>query len=159
MQIDALTKAGCLEIMEEKVSAVSNQRPALERLKGKIRKGDLVIVWKLDRLGRSLRDLLNLIAFFEKEGAKFISLQGHIKTTTLQGRLIFNIFASLAEFERELIKKRTNAGIEAAKLRGRVGGRRPGLTPAAREKAVESRMLFLDLNPKSKLTVTEICNN
>jgi DNA invertase Pin-like site-specific DNA recombinase len=84
-------------------------------------------------------------------------LQDHIDITTPQGRLIFNIFASLAEFERELIKERTKAGIEAAKLRGRVGGRRPGLSPSTRKKALEAKNLFLDLDPKTKLTVSEIC--
>jgi DNA invertase Pin-like site-specific DNA recombinase len=157
MQIDALTKVGCEEIFEEKISALNNQRPALNKLLEKLRKGDLVIVWKLDRLGRSLRDLLNMISSFQTEGIGFISLQDHIDTTTAQGRLIFNIFASLAEFERELIRERTKAGIEAAKLRGRIGGRRPGLSATARKKALEAKNLFLDLDPKTKLTITEIC--
>lgn len=157
LQLDALKKAGCEKIFEEKISAMSHERPELERMKGHIREGDMIVVWKLDRLGRSLKDLLSLVSGFEKKKVGFVSIQDHIDTSTPQGRLVFNIFASLAEFERELIKERTVAGIEAAKARGRVGGRRPGLSASARKKAAEARALFLDTDPKSKLSVTEIC--
>jgi DNA invertase Pin-like site-specific DNA recombinase len=157
LQIDALKKEGCELIYEEKIGSMSKERPELSKLKAHLRSGDIIYVWKLDRLGRSLRDLLELVSEFEKNGAGFVSLQDHINTTTPQGRLVFNIFASLAEFERELIKERTMAGIEAAKARGRVGGRRPGLSATARKKAAEAKTLFLDHDPKTKLSVLEIC--
>lgn len=157
LQIDALKKHGCELIFEEKVGATSKERPQLEKLKSQLREGDVVVVWKLDRLGRSIRDLLHLISEFEKKSVGFTSLQDHMDTTTSQGRLVFNIFASLAEFEKELIKERTMAGIEAAKARGRIGGRRHGLSASARKKASEARTLYLDNDPKSKLSITEIC--
>ncbi len=96
-----------------------------------VRSGDTVVVWKLDRLGRSLRDLIDLVAEFQKRGVDFVSLQDGISTATSTGRFTFNIFASLAEFEREIIKERTKAGLVAAKARGRAGGRPAGLTPKA----------------------------
>lgn len=157
LQIDALKNAGCEIIYQEKIGANSKDRPELEKLKAHVRSEDIVVVWKLDRLGRSLRDLLSLVSDFQKGNIGFSSIQDHIDTTTSHGRLIFNIFASLAEFERELIKERTIAGIEAAKVRGRVGGRRTGLSSTARKKAAEARNLFLDTDPKSKLSVLEIC--
>ena len=157
LQIDALKKIGCELIFEEKVGATNKERPQLEKLKSQLRGGDIVVVWKLDRLGRSIRDLLDLISGFEKKSVGFLSIQDQMDTTTSQGRLVFNMFASLAEFERELIRERTLAGIEAAKLRGRVGGRRHGLSATARKKASEARILYLDNDPKSKLSITEIC--
>ncbi len=100
-----------------------------------LRAGDVVVVWKLDRLGRSLKDLIDLVAEFKDKGVEFVSLQDGINTGTPTGRFTFNIFASLAEFEREIIRERTKAGLEAAKSRGRNGGRPKGLSPEAKNKA------------------------
>lgn len=95
----------------------------------------MVIVWKLDRLGRSLRHLVDLMEMFKTKGVEFISLNDNIDTTTIQGRLIFNLFASFAEFERELIRERTMAGLKHAKENGRIGGRKKGLPDAAQKTA------------------------
>jgi DNA invertase Pin-like site-specific DNA recombinase len=127
LQIKALKESGCDEIFSEKVSAVK-ERPELERMVSILRKGDIVIVWKLDRLGRSLKHLIELITLFREQGIEFISINDNIDTTTIHGRLIFNIFASFAEFERELISERTKAGLAAAREKGRIGGRKPGLS-------------------------------
>jgi len=127
LQIDGLQRSGCDQIFSEKVSAVK-ERPELEKMMTMIRKGDIVIVWKLDRLGRSLRHLINLIAEFNAKGVQFISINDNIDTTTIHGRLIFNIFASFAEFERELISERTKAGLASARAKGRIGGRKRGLS-------------------------------
>lgn len=127
LQIKALQESGCQEIFSEKVSAVK-ERPELERMIRILRKGDIVIVWKLDRLGRSLKHLIDLMTMFRDQGVEFISVNDNIDTTTIHGRLIFNIFASFAEFERELISERTKAGLAAAREKGRIGGRKPGLS-------------------------------
>jgi DNA invertase Pin-like site-specific DNA recombinase len=126
LQLEALQKAGCEKIFQEKQSAVKD-RPELDRLLNHLRSGDMVIVWKLDRLGRSLKHLVDLMALFREKEVEFISLNDNIDTTTIQGRLIFNLFASFAEFERELIRERTLAGLKAARVKGRVGGRKKGL--------------------------------
>ncbi|WP_034256477.1 recombinase family protein [Adhaeribacter aquaticus] len=141
LQIDALSKNGCEQIYQEKKSGKNKERPELEKLLGQLREGDTVVVWKLDRLGRSLRDLIDLVADFKSRGVDFVSLQDGINTATSTGRFTFNIFASLAEFEREIIKERTKAGLVAAKARGRAGGRPAGLSPAAMEKAKSAKIL------------------
>ena len=123
LQLDALKLSGCEEIFEEKVSAASKERHQLSRLFSILRKGDSVVVWKLDRLGRSLRDLIGLISKMKDLGVTFISIQDSIDTSTATGRFTFNIFASLAEFEREIISERTKAGLAATRARGRKGGR------------------------------------
>lgn len=126
LQIAALQNFGCEKIFQEKQSAVKD-RPELENLIEHLRSGDILVVWKLDRLGRSLKHLVDLISAFKQKQVEFISLNDNIDTTTMQGRLIFNLFASFAEFERELIRERTIAGLKSAKARGRVGGRKKGL--------------------------------
>ncbi len=125
---------GCELIFEEKVSAVKN-RPELDKLLTKLRKNDMVVVWKLDRLGRSLKDLINLVSSFKDMDVEFISIKDHIDTTTAQGRLMFNLFATFAEFERELISERTKAGLAEAKKNGKLPRRPSGLTQKARNKA------------------------
>ncbi|QNF31216.1 recombinase family protein (plasmid) [Adhaeribacter swui] len=141
LQLDALTRNGCELVFQEKKSGKNKERPELEKLLGQLRSGDTVVVWKLDRLGRSLRDLIDLVAEFQKRGVDFVSLQDGINTATSTGRFTFNIFASLAEFEREIIKERTQAGLVAARARGRAGGRPAGLTPEAMEKAKSALVL------------------
>lgn len=134
LQIDALQKFGCEKLYQEKQSAVK-ERPELDKMLEHIREGDAVVVWKLDRLGRSLRHLVDLIALFKEKKVEFVSLNDNIDTTTIQGRLIFNLFASFAEFERELIRERTMAGLKRARENGRIGGKKKGLSPEAKKKA------------------------
>ncbi len=141
LQLDALTRHGCELVFQEKKSGKNKERPELEKMLSQLRAGDIVVVWKLDRLGRSLRDLIDLVAEFKKRGVDFVSLQDGINTATSTGRFTFNIFASLAEFEREIIKERTKAGLAAAKARGRAGGRPGGLSPEATEKAKSAKVL------------------
>lgn len=136
LQIDALKEEGCEKIYKDKISGAKKDRPEFNKMCESLRKGDIIVVYKLDRLGRSLRHLVDVIADFEKRGISFRSLRDPIDTTTSQGKLIFNIFASLAEFERDLIRERTQAGLASARARGRTGGRPKGLTKGAEEKAI-----------------------
>ena len=142
MQLDALTKAGCEQIFQEKASGVKSERPELLAMIQILRKEDVIYIYKLDRLGRSLKHLLELTSDLEKKGVGLISLNDHIDTTTAQGRLIFNIFASLSEFERDLIRERTKSGLEAARARGRKGGRRRGLSKEAERTAMLAQTLY-----------------
>ena len=123
LQTDALKKAGCTEFFEDVISGSKSKRDGLDHLLKYVRSGDTVIVWKLDRLGRSLRHLIELIYFFNEKNIGFRSLQENIDTLTASGKLFLHIFGALAEFERELIRERTIAGLQAASLRGRKGGR------------------------------------
>jgi DNA invertase Pin-like site-specific DNA recombinase len=128
LQRDALKKAGCEEIYTDKVSGTKARRPGLEQALSHLRAGDTLVVWRLDRLGRSLRHLIDTITTLQERGIGFNSLTEAIDTTTSGGRLVFNIFASLAEFEREIIRERTNAGLQAARSRGKLGGRPKALS-------------------------------
>lgn len=141
LQLDDLKKAGCQKIFQEKVSS-AKERPQLRKLLEMLREDDMVIVWKLDRLGRSLKELFTLVNDFQAKGIGFRSLNDAIDTTTAQGRLVFNLFASLAEFERDLIRERTKAGLAAARARGRIGGRPKGLTPEAQAKARAVKSIY-----------------
>ena len=129
LQLDALTAAGCIKTFTDKTSGSLDRRPQLDRLLDQLRPGDTVVVWRLDRLGRSLR---HLIAISEDLGDRQVALRSlheAIDTTTANGRLFFKIMGSLAEFERDLISERTKAGLAAARARGRKGGRPPVMTP------------------------------
>ena len=117
-----------------------------------LRAGDTLAVWKLDRLGRSLKDLVALVTSFQEKGGHFVSLRDHLDTTTAQGRLMFNLFASLAEFECDIIRECTKAGLTAARARGRQGGRPKGLSKEALSKAQAAKTLYLQQDK----TVTEI---
>ncbi|QRR00114.1 recombinase family protein [Dyadobacter sandarakinus] len=141
MQLDGLKQAGCQKIFREKVSS-AKERPELAKLVEALRPGDTVVVWKLDRLGRSLKELITLITDFQEKEVGFKSLNDAIDTTTAQGRLIFNIFASLAEFERDIIRERTKAGLNAARARGRMGGKPKGLNKEAMAKAHAAKTLY-----------------
>jgi DNA invertase Pin-like site-specific DNA recombinase len=152
LQFNALTEYGCTTIYQEKISGKSTDRPELKKLLESLRKGDQVVVWKLDRLGRSLRDLVDLVALFHEQEVNFVSLHDHINTTTATGRFTFNIFASLAEFEREIIRERTKAGLSAARARGRKGGRPKGLSPENLKLALTA----LDLHDTGKYAISEI---
>ena len=124
LQTDALKLAGCEKIFIDKVSGSKSLRPELQKLKEQLRAGDTLVVWRLDRLGRNMKDLLESFKTLESLDVGFSSIQENIDTTTPTGRLVFHIFASLAEFERNLIIERTNAGLVAARARGRFGGLR-----------------------------------
>jgi DNA invertase Pin-like site-specific DNA recombinase len=139
LQLDALNQAGCTRIYTDKASGAVQSRPALDELLEHLRPGDTIVVWRLDRLGRSLRHLVELVATLEERNVGLRSLTESIDTTTPGGKLIFHVFAALAEFERELIRERTYAGLAAARARGRVGGRPSVWTPDKKEQA--ERML------------------
>ena len=127
LQRDALEKAGCQVIYEDKASGKNTERPELEACLKALRSGDTLVVWRLDRLGRSLCDLVKLVTTLEEQKIGFESLQEKIETTSASGKLVFHVFAALAEFERNLISERTRAGLKAARARGRLGGRKPKL--------------------------------
>jgi len=128
LQRDALTRSGCVTIYEETASGKSSSRIELEHCQKALRAGDTLVVWRLDRLGRSLSDLVKIISDLEREGITFESLGEKIDTGSASGKLQFHVFAALAEFERNLIRERTLAGLTAARARGRVGGRKPKLS-------------------------------
>lgn len=150
LQVDALTKAGCEKIFTEVASGAKTSRPELDQLLSYIRGGDTLVVWKLDRLGRSMSHLIETVESLEKVGVGFISLQEHINTTTSSGKLVFHIFGALAEFERGLISERTKAGLKAARTRGRLGGRPKSLS----DKKI---MMMRKLYESEEVPVTEIC--
>jgi DNA invertase Pin-like site-specific DNA recombinase len=125
LQLDALHKAGCEQVHRDIASGAKTERPGLADALGHLRKGDTLVVWRLDRLGRSLRHLIDTLTDLDTRGIGFKSLTESIDTTTPGGKLIFHIFGALAEFERDLIRERTNAGLAAARARGHKGGRPP----------------------------------
>jgi DNA invertase Pin-like site-specific DNA recombinase len=155
LQLDALKEAGCEKIFCDKISGAKSDRPELNKLKDTLRAGDTVVVYKLDRLGRSLKHLIETIAEFDKQEVLFKSISDPIDTTSAQGRLIFNIFASLSEFERELIRERTNAGLQSARARGRLGGRPKGLSEEAENKARICESLYKE----QSLSANQIAKN
>lgn len=153
LQIDALKNAGCEKIYQEKQSAIK-ERPELDKMILQLREGDTIVVWKLDRLGRSLKHLVSLIDDFRNKKVEFISIKDSIDTSTPTGRLFFNITASLSEYEREMIVERTRAGLASARLRNRIGGRKAGLSKVAIQKAATAKHLYIDKN----LPISEITN-
>lgn len=130
LQLDALKAAGCERVFVEKASGAQRDRPELKAALDYIRAGDALVVWKLDRLARSLPQLIETVAMMEQRGVGLRSLTEAIDTTTAGGRLIFHVFGALAEFERAVIRERTRAGLDAARSRGKIGGRPRKLTDA-----------------------------
>lgn len=128
LQKDSLVKHGCQKIFEDQISGTRANRPGLDKTLEMLRDGDTLVVWKLDRLGRSVKQLVELIDKLQQRGVQFKSLTDSIDTGTSSGRFFFHVMASLAEMERDLIAERTKAGLEAARLRGRKGGRKPKMT-------------------------------
>ena len=128
LQLDALTSAGCEKVFEEKASGAQRDRPQLMAAIDYMRSGDTLVVWKLDRLARSMKQLIETVEGLDGRGIGFRSLTEAIDTTTPGGKLVFHIFGALAEFERSIIRERTNAGLKAARDRGRLGGRPPALS-------------------------------
>lgn len=154
LQVDALRQGGCTQIYEEVISGATAERPVLQALLTQVRAGDVLMIWKLDRLGRSLRHLIEVVTTLAQRGVGFKSLQEQLDTTTSSGKLVFHMFGALAEFERDLIRERTQAGLAAARKRGRVGGRPPGLSPQAEATAVAAETLYRE----GHLSVREIAD-
>ncbi|OZC34537.1 MULTISPECIES: recombinase family protein [Marinobacter] len=152
LQVDALEKAGAEQVFQEKFTGTLRERPELSQCLRTLRKGDILIVWKLDRLARSLKDLVEIVQDLQDRGIGFKSLTESIDTTSSGGRLVFHIFGALAEFERDLIRERTMAGLEAARARGRKGGRKPALSKTDTQKAAA---MLLD----PKITKTEVAQH
>ena len=138
-QIDALTVAGAERLFSERVSGAKVELLELDKMLDQLRDGDVVVVTKYDRLARSLRDLLDIVEAIKERGAGFRSLAENIDTTTPAGELIFQVFASIAHFERRRIAERTREGLEAARKRGRIGGRPPALTPDQKAEVIRMR--------------------
>lgn len=136
LQVDALEKAGAEQVFQEKFTGTLKERPELSQCLRILRKDDVLVVWKLDRLARSLKDLVEIVQDLHDRGVGFKSLTESIDTTSSGGRLVFHIFGALAEFEHDLIRERTMAGLQAARARGRKGGRKPSLTDADIRKAI-----------------------
>lgn len=135
LQIDELKKAGCKKIFSDKKSGINKKRPGLDDALSHLRKSDTFIIWKLDRLGRNLKGLIEFVGKLEKDGIHFRSLTDGIDTNTPAGRFFFHVMASLAQMERELLIERTKSGLDAAKKRGRIGGRKRSMTPSKVEAA------------------------
>ena len=152
LQVDALQKAGCEKIYQEVASGARTERVVLNDLLSNIRPGDVLLIWKLDRLGRSLKHLVELINELINKRVGLKSINDPIDTSTSQGRFVFNLFASLAEFERSLVQERTQAGLSAARARGRKGGRPKGLPRKAEQTAYAAETLYRE----GKLSVKEI---
>ena len=142
LQIDALKKEGCELIYREVMTGSKKERPQLQKMIEHLRTGDTVVIWKLDRLARSLRDLISLVKQFEAKGVGLHSLNDHIDTTTPTGRFMFHVFGALSEFESDIIRERTKAGLAAARARGRVGGRPKGLSQKAKITARAAESLY-----------------
>ena len=150
LQLDALNAAGCEKIFQDVASGVRTARLGLDEAMLYLRKGDTLVVWRLDRLGRSLRHLIQVVNQLHKEEKSFRSLQESLDTNTSNGRLIFHIFGALAEFERDLIRDRTMAGLAAARARGKHGGR-----PRIMDKKKIAMAKALLADPTN--TVTDVC--
>ena len=129
LQLDALRQAGCERVYTDKASAARTPRPGLSEARSQLREGDVLVVWKLDRLGRSVKGLVDFVGELAEEDVQFRSLTDGIDTTTPHGRFFFHMMASLAQMERELIAERTKAGLDAARKRGRMVGRKRRMTP------------------------------
>jgi DNA invertase Pin-like site-specific DNA recombinase len=136
-QVDALRVAGCERIFQEAASGGRWDRPELLRMVEHLRAGDVVVVWKLDRLSRSLKDLLNILDRVERAGATFRSLTEAVDTSGPSGRMMMQMLGSFAEFERAIVKERTNEGLKAARARGNAGGRKPKLSPTQQREITE----------------------
>ncbi|AEI50275.1 recombinase family protein [Runella slithyformis] len=153
LQLDALKTAGCEKIFKEKESGGKTDRPELLKMLEQVREGDIVVVWKLDRLGRSLKHLIEIVNELHERKVQFVSLKETIDTTSATGKLIFNIFASFAEFEKDMIRERTKAGLANARRIGKTGGRPKGLSEESKGKAETAKILY----ESKSLPITSIC--
>jgi DNA invertase Pin-like site-specific DNA recombinase len=153
LQKDALEKIGCTKIFTDVISGAKTERKGLQEAIEYVREGDTLVVWRLDRLGRSLKHLIETITKLNNRKIGFKSITENIDTTTSGGKLVFHIFGALAEFERDIIKERTNAGLQAARARGRLGGRPKAKTLDNPKKIAMAQSLYDDKNN----TIEEIC--
>ena len=152
LQLDELKAAGCKKIFSDKISGVRAVRPGLDQCLETMKEGDTLIVWRLDRLGRSMPHLVSVVTELRERNIAFKSLKdGVIDTTTASGELIFNIFAALAQFDRELIRERTRAGLKAARARGKSGGRKPVSKDDPR--VIAAKKMHADLS----ISISKIC--
>ena len=151
LQRDALRKAGCKKVYEDRISGVKAERPGLQMALEVARPGDVIVIWRLDRLGRSLRNLIDLVGKLNGKQIALKSLQEAIDTTSSGGKLIFHMFGALAEFERNLIRERTQTGLAAARARGRKGGRPKALN-------ADKRRLVVKLYNQREHGINEICH-
>lgn len=151
LQEDALKSAGCEKIFSDKISGSTSERPGLSKIREHLRKGDTLVIWRLDRLGRSIKNLIDWVGYLDQQGVSLKSLTESIDTSSPSGKLIFHIFSSLAEFEKNLIRERTNAGLSAARARGRIGGRPEVLNS-------DKKKLALKLYHSKEHTIKEICS-
>jgi DNA invertase Pin-like site-specific DNA recombinase len=153
LQFDALRKAGCEKFFHEKVSGASRERPQYAKMVSELRKGDVIVVWRIDRLGRATYELIRLMVEWKEMGVDFRSISEGIDTSTKMGRLWYMLSSVFAENEREILMERTLAGMEAARARGRVGGRPKGLTKKSKELASLAATLY----QSKKYTTVQIC--
>lgn len=151
LQLDALEAAGCTKVFRDVISGSRSDRPELEQALDYLRPGDNFVVWRLDRLGRSVKHLIEVVNDLQERGVGLTSLQEDIDTSSPSGKLVFHIFGALSEFERDLLRERTMAGLDAARRRGRVGGRKTVMTP---NKLATARKLYED--PDNAMTMKEI---
>ncbi len=151
LQSDALKSAGCEQLFTDQLSGAAKNRPGLDEALKYLRQGDTLVVWKLDRLGRTVKGLVDLVESLQEKGIQFRSLTDGIDTSTSAGRFFFHVMAALAQMERELIRERTNAGLKAARARGRLGGRKPKMD----DSKVKSAKHLLD----SGVPAREVANN
>lgn len=151
LQLDALRDAGCTKIFQDVISGSRSERPELEQALDYLRPGDTFVVWRLDRLGRSVKHLIEVVNDLQERGVGLTSLQEDIDTSSPSGKLVFHIFGALSEFERDLLRERTKAGLDAARRRGRVGGRKTVMTP---NKLATAKKLYED--PDNAMTMKEI---
>lgn len=154
LQFDALRKAGCEKIFHEKVSGASKDLPEYARMVSELRKGDVIVVWRIDRLGRATYELIKLMVEWKEMGVDFRSISEGIDTSTKMGRLWYTLSSVFAENEREILMERTLAGMETARARGRVGGRPKGLTKKSKEIAALAATLY----QRNKYTTKQICD-
>ena len=150
LQLDELKKAGCEHIFTDKINGAVSERPGLDDVENYLREGDVLVVWRLDRLGRSLKHLISYVSNLESNGIGFHSISESINTESPSGKFMFHVFGALSEFERNLIKERTRAGLEAARSRGRQGGRPEKLT-------AEQQELVKTLYANKKHSISAIC--
>jgi len=159
LQVDALKNVGCEKIYEDQISGSKSEREGLRAAFENLRSDDTFVVWKLDRLGRSLKHLITLVNQLEERGVHFKSITDSIDTSTAAGKFFFHVMASLAEMERELIKERTKAGLEAARLKGRIGGRKRAMTNskiASAKKLLKAGALAKDVAADLNISVATL---
>jgi len=144
LQIEALQKVGCEKIFEKKISGSTKNRPELDKMIEQFSEGDELYVWRLDRLGRSLKHIIDLVLSLSEKGVIIKGLTDGVDTSTINGRLFLNLMASLAEYERELIRERTKTGLQSARARGRLGGRPKGYSKEAISKLLLMRSVYQD---------------